>query len=276
LKLTDQFVIGSISKQITAVLVLQAYENGLIELSIPIKKYLPELSQSWADSVTIHQLLTHTHGIQQLDKPLLFKSGTQFDYSQIGYCMLANILEKVNNKSFAELSAELFKRCNMQNTFHPDLEEYKNLVSAYTEQENGTLVIENNYFKNCAAAASFVSTVNDIVIWNECLFGGKLLADSTFKQMTTKQKNAIRNHPIFGKTEYGYGITIDTKDNILRLGQTGWSPGFISMSFYFPESKTSIIVLENIAYDNDNLKKAFYYHIAILDIVKRSGLIKKR
>src|SRR6478609_3151195 len=66
----DQFVIGSISKQITAVLILREYDKGNLQLHIPIRKYLPELQMSWADSVTIHQLLTHTHGIVKIDQPL--------------------------------------------------------------------------------------------------------------------------------------------------------------------------------------------------------------
>lgn len=73
LQISSQFVIGSISKQITAVLVLQEYEKEHINLNEPIRKYLPELTQKWADTVTIHHLLTHLHGIVTLDKPTAFQ-----------------------------------------------------------------------------------------------------------------------------------------------------------------------------------------------------------
>jgi D-alanyl-D-alanine carboxypeptidase len=264
-----QFVIGSISKQFTAVMVLQAYEKGLIKLNSTIKKYLPELTQSWADSITVHQLLTHTHGIQQLDKPLVFKAGTQFEYSQIGYNILASILERVNSKSFSDLSAELFEKCAMQNTFHPDIKKYLNLVKGYTEQDNGTLAFENESFNNYAAAGSFISTAQDLDLWNQNLQGGKLLKKGTFKMMVTKQKFAIRKHPIFGLTQYGYGLTVDKKEDILQIGQTGFAPGFISMNFYFPKTQTSAIVLENVAYDTNDLKKTFHYHTEILKIVRK-------
>jgi D-alanyl-D-alanine carboxypeptidase len=69
LKFDDQFVIGSISKQFTAVLALRAFDKNHLELFKPIKNYLPELTQSWADTVTVHHLLTHMHGIVELDKP---------------------------------------------------------------------------------------------------------------------------------------------------------------------------------------------------------------
>jgi CubicO group peptidase (beta-lactamase class C family) len=61
------------SKQITAVLVLQAAEQGKLDLQTPIKKYLPAITQSWADTVTVHNLLNHTHGIVDLEKPVILK-----------------------------------------------------------------------------------------------------------------------------------------------------------------------------------------------------------
>ncbi|MDR7210049.1 serine hydrolase domain-containing protein [Flavobacterium piscis] len=268
LNLTDQFVIGSISKQFTAVLVLREFDKGRLELFIPIHKYLPELKQNWADTVTIHQLLTHTHGIVQLDKPTIFKPGTQYSYSQIGYDLLAQIIEKTSGKSFVELSTDLFTKCRMDYTFHPDFKNYKNLVKGYTETENGKIEFENKSFQNYVAAGSFISNCKDLNLWNREFYGGKLLKKETIKTLETKQKNAVRNHPVFGITAYGYGITIDQKEEILQFGQTGYSSGFISMSYYFPKTKTSVIVLENIAYDTNEIKKTFYYHTEILKIIR--------
>lgn len=268
LKFNDQFVVGSISKQFTAVLVLQEFDKGHLDLNTPIRKYLPELPQSWADTVTIHHLLTHMHGITQTDKPTTFKVGSQYSYSQIGYDLLAKIIEKTSGKSFAELSKNLFEKCGMKNTYHPDIKKYNNLVKGYTEIEN-KIEYENETFQNYVAAGSFISTAEDLDIWNQIFYSGTLLKKETMKMLETKQQGAVRNHPIFGTTEYGYGITIDTKEDILQLGQTGYAPGFISMSYYFPKTQTSVVVLENIAYDTDDLKKAFYYHTEILKIVRQ-------
>ena len=269
LKLNDQFVIGSISKQFTAVLVLREFDKGNIDLHIPIREYLPELTQSWADTVTVHHLLTHMHGISQLDKPTTFKVGTQYSYSQIGYDLLAKIVEKTSRKSFAELSENLFEECGMKNTFHPDIKKYNRLVKGYTEIENGKIEFETESFQNYVAAGSFISTVDDLNRWNSLFYNGKLLKGKTMKLLKTKQKGAVRNHPIFGITEYGYGITIDAKDTILQFGQTGFAPGFVSMNFYFPKTKTSVIVFENVAYEPDDLKKTFYYHTEILKIIRK-------
>lgn len=275
-KFDNQFVIGSVSKQFTAVLLLKEYEKGHVKLHEPIKKYLPELSQSWADTVTVHHLLAHMHGIVSLDQPLNFKPGTQYAYSQIGYDLLAKITERTTKKSFAAQSAELFRQCRMYNTFHPDVKKYTNLVGGYTEQKNGDLMPETKTFQNFVAAGSFISTAHDLVLWNKCLHEGKLLSGSTYKLMTTRQKGAVRNHPIFGVVDYGYGITVDTNDKILQLGQTGFTPGFISMNFYFPKTKTSIIALDNVVWDENDLKSAFKYHSNLLKMIRESDLVEKQ
>lgn len=276
LKANDQFVIGSISKQITAVIVLQEYEKGHLKLQDRIHIYLPELGQAWADTVTIHHLLTHMHGIIDTDKPTAFKSGTQFNYaySSLGYDLLARIVERTSGKSFVELSKDLFANCNMNNSFHPETKEYKNLVKGYTEQENGKLEFDKTSFRNPVAAGAFISTAQDLVLWNNCLHEGKLLKKETYELMITKQQGAVRNHPVFGITEYGYGITVDTKDGILQLGQTGYADGFVSMDFYFPESQMSVIVLENVVYDEYDTKKSFFHHTQILDIARKNCLTK--
>jgi D-alanyl-D-alanine carboxypeptidase len=270
LKLNDQFVIGSISKQIAAVMVLHEFDKGHLQLHVPIRQYLPELKAKWADSVTIHQLLTHTHGITKLDVPLAFEAGTQYAYSQIGYQLLSDIIERTSGKSFSTLSSELFKKCKMTQTFHPAIKHYKNLVKG---NEDGKQISEKESLENYVAAGSFISTASDLLLWNNALHNGHLLKASSYQLMMTKQKNAVRQHPIFGITAYGYGITVSNKDNILQVGQTGFAPGFISMDFYFPAKKVSVILLDNMAWDTDNLMKTFYYHLEILKILKASNLL---
>ena len=276
LKFDNQFVIGSVSKQFTAVLLLLEYQKGRVKLNVPIRTYLPDLTQSWADTVTVDQLLTHMHGITALDKPLGFKPGTRYAYSQIGYDLLAGIIEKTSGKSFAELSARLFRKCKMYNTFHPDIKEYKNLVMGYTGDNYEKLVPQTRTFENYAAAGSFISTVHDLMLWNDHLHQGKILSSETYKLMVTKKPGAVRNHPIFGEVAYGYGITVDDKNDVLQLGQTGYAPGFISMCYYYPKTRTSIIALSNVVWDEQELQKAFFYHTKMLAILKESKWIRKR
>lgn len=268
LKLTDQFVVGSISKQFTAVLILKEYERNNVQLHVPIRWYMPELKQKWADSVTIHQLLTHTHGIVDMDKPSIFPAGTQFNYSQIGYDLLAKIAERATGKKLEILSKELFDKCGMINTLHPASEGITSLAIGYTEK-NKKIEIDINSFQNYPAAGSFISTVEDLARWNACLYGGKVLKKKTLKLMQTPQQGAVRNHPLFGETLYGYGITVTGEKEQLQFGQTGFAPGFVSMNYYFPNTKTSLIMLSNVAYGDDDLKKAFDYHLKVLELYQK-------
>ncbi len=276
-----QFIIGSISKQFTAVLILREFEAGHLTLNTPIKTYLPKIKQAWADTVTVHHLLTHTHGIPELDKMrhfselsshLSFQPGTNYNYSQIGYHLLSLIAEKTSGKSFAKLSSEMFQFCEMEKTFHPDIKKYTQLVKGYSNKGKGVLMENKKGFMNYAAAGGFVSTATDLRRWNNHLFKGHLLKDSNLKRMCSPQPNAIRQHPLFGITQYGYGITISTKDSLLQLGQTGLAPGFCSMNYYFPKSQTSLVILENYIASEEDIKAIFYYHLLILDLFRKIQL----
>ncbi|QNK62875.1 beta-lactamase family protein [Pedobacter sp. PAMC26386] len=266
----DQFVIGSVSKQITAVLVLRELDQHHLQLQDPVRKYLPELEMSWADTVTIHQLLTHTHGITALDKPLAYPAGSQFNYSAIGYQLLGEIVAKTSGKSFPELSQELFLACGMKNTFDPNLKKHKKLVKGYVEKEDGKLHEEENPLEEFAPAATLISTARDLLHWNNALHNGKLLYPATYKLMITPY--ATRQHIFLGKTDYGYGPTITDTNGLIQIGQTGYVPGFVSMDYYFPQTKTSIIMLENTAWSLNDLSKTFNYHLQTLKFIKQALL----
>lgn len=136
--------------------------------------------------------------------------------------------------------------------------------------------IEKDTFQNYVAAGAFISTVHDLTLWNSALHGGKLQADSGYQLMMTKQPNTSRKHPIFGKTDYGYGVTIDTKTPHLQLGLTGFVPGFASLNYYFPESETSLVILSNLAWDPYDFNNTFFYHTQLLKMVRDSDLLKRR
>ena len=255
----DQFIIGSISKQITAVLVLREYEKGKIGLNDTINQYLTEIHQSWAKEVTIHQLLTHTHGIIGLDKPLEFKQGSQFHYSQLGYELLAQILQIVTGQTFENLSTELFKKYGLNYTFHPNSKKYQHLVKGYEENENGILVFATNSLDNYVPAGGFISNAMDLKKWNEKLYSGQLVTKETLELMSTKY--ATRVHPIFDTVEYGYGLLFKDGEQNTQIGALGYAPGFVSACYYYPQTNMNLIVLENTANNLDDFKHTFKVHI---------------
>ena len=264
----SQFVIGSVSKQITAVLVLRLLDKGLIDLHLPIRKYLPNFSRTWADSVTIHQLLNHTSGVTAERAPLAFPAGTKFLYGNSSYKILGDIVANVSKKSFTTALEDLFRNCKMKNTSFPKGALAKNVVKGYDLQANGTATAEQNTFENYLPAALVISTPKDLVRWNEQLHEGKLLSKKTYQLMTTGY--AKRNHPIFGEIPYGYGLQMDTAEGINEVGHGGYAPGFPTINFYYPKTKTSVIVMENVDFKDENFKKTFFFHTEIRKIIRKN------
>ncbi len=263
---TDQFVIGSISKQITALLILQEYEKGKIKLDDTVDKYLTKINQAWVKKVTIHQLLTHTHGIIDLEKPLEFKQGTQFHYSQLGYELLALILQNVTGKNFEKLSTKLFKKYGLKNTFHPYNKKYKNLVKGYEENQNGILEFASNSLDNYAPAGSLISNATDLKKWNKLLYSGQLVTQETLQLMTTKYTTRI--HPIFDAVQYGYGLLFKEGEKNVQIGALGYAPGFVSACYYYPQNNISLIILENTATNLDDFKQTFIVHTELMELIK--------
>lgn len=265
----DQFVIGSLSKQITAVLILQAIDRAELKLEDPLEKFLPELTLPWKDSVTVHHLLNHTHGIEDLEEPLKFQVGTDFSYSNLGYELLAQILEQTSKKSFSELLTEFFENNNMKYSAHPSINRNGNLIDGHVRNDTGKINTTTFYFNELSVASgTMISNSTDLQLWNKLLHKEKLLKKETYELMTTA--SATQNHSLFGEVGYGYGIRISKNQNIKEIGHTGYTPGFISMNFYYPETETSLIVLENLDQQNVDINNKFYFELKIREIIRNS------
>ena len=278
LKISGRFSTMSIAKQITATLIMQEVEKGTLDLHVPVRRYLPDFKYSWADTVTLHHLLNHTSGLnsESMDEPLKFAAGKAFSYSNIGYSLAGQILEKQTHKSFEQLVTALFKKCGMKNSSYPMAAAQNLLTKGHTIQKDKTARM--NPKVNFAPAHCFgshlVVTAGDLAKWNECLHRGKLLKPATYTLMTTyTMTNA---HQLFGEAPvgYGYGLRINDKDSVLEIGHTGFHPaeGFTAVNLYYPQSNTSVIVMENQA--NENFDIAYYFEQQVRAIVKSSSLLK--
>ena len=271
--LKDNFIIMSNSKQITAALILREVEKGKIDLKSPIRKYLPDLPQSWADTVTVHHLLNFSAGITEIDKPLLFKPGTDFKYGNTTYAMLGKIIEKVTGKKYVEVANELFKELQMKNTFCFEAGKKQNRVQGYWNSKNKFTLEENPVTDlDNIPAAGIISNVKDLNIWDEKLHKGKVLKSETYKLMTTYSITA--QHNAFGKEKigYGYGVRISDKTPIKYIGHTGGGGGFLSFKMYFPEKDVDVVVLENQYNEDNNL--VYDTEIKIKEIIMNSNLLK--
>jgi len=274
LQLNDQFEIMSNTKQMTAVLLLKEVEKGKVELQSPIKRYLPELTQPWADEVTVHQLLNHTHGIEDLDKPLLFKPGSDYEYGNLSNILLGKIIENVSGQSYTTLANAMFQQLGMKDTFCYSKEGTNRLVTGHITNNNVFSTVDKSFInEENLPADGVVSTAKDLSIWNNQLHKQRILNFSSYRLMTSP--SAMSQHQVFGteKMGYGYNIRIVNDHGVQYFGHTGLGDGFASLNIYIPKSDISIIVLENQMNENDNLY--YYFETEIKNIILKSDLIVK-
>ncbi len=277
LKISDKFSTMSIAKQITATLILQEVEKGKIDLHTPIRKYLPDFKHSWADTVTVHQLLNHSSGLhsESIDKSLKFKQGTAFGYSNIAYYVAGLVLEKQSGKNFQELVTALFKKCNMNNSLYPDETSSKLLVKGHTIKKDGDFKRKehSDFDQDHYFGSHLIVTAPDLAKWNECLHNGKLLKPQTYKKMTNYV--ITDTHPVFSENPigYGYGLRINDKADVNEIGHTGFHPseGFTAVNLYYPKTKTSVIIMENVGYENFDI--AYHFEKEIRKIILKSNLV---
>lgn len=278
----DNFRIQSNSKQITAVLILKEVEKGNIDLHVPIRKYLPELQQPWADTVTVHQLLNFSAGVEAINKPLVFKPGTGFLYSVIAYTLLGDILEKVTGKSYGESANTLLREVGMKNSFCFDEAENKNnVVKGYassksefklTEVRVKDVVTTEKDRADFAPAGGIISNAYDLNKWDTKLHSGKILKPETYKSMITYTITAQHEAHGSEKIGYGYGIRVSDKTPIKSIEHSGKGLGFVSLKVYFPQKGVDLIVLENVYSEDSSLH--YHFEKRIREIVLNSSLLK--
>ena len=273
LKMNDNFIIMSNSKQITAVLILREVEKGNIDLHIPIRKYLPNLQQTWADTVTVHNLLNFTAGITDIDKPLIFKSGNDFKYGNTNYALLGKIIENITGKPYIEVANIFFQELKMKNTFCFEPNKVQNRTEGYINNKNNFKLADNPIVNlDNIAAAGIISNAKDLSIWDRKLHKGKILNPETYLLMTNY--NITAQHIAFGTEKIGYGYGIRINDKILPkyIGHTGGGNGFVSFKIYFPKNDVNIIILENQS--NEEVALFYALEIKIKEIILKSKLLK--
>jgi CubicO group peptidase (beta-lactamase class C family) len=216
-----KFSLASVSKQFTAVAILQLSEKGKISLEDKLIKYYPNFPDG--DRITIKMMLTHNAGFQMdydelylantsldkdsvtnyiMQKPLLFIPGSNTAYSNIGYYLLARIIEKVSKQSYATyLKANLFNKASMFNTgiSTNDSIVFKSAKTYYTK---GNELIKNPYINwnyNIGHDGVY-STIEDLYFWNKSLFDSNILLNEySKKKMFTS----------YNDQNFGFGLLIN-------------------------------------------------------------------
>lgn len=256
------FAIASVSKQFTAVIILLQQEAGKLNVNDPAAKYLLDFQKPKFDKITIHQLLNHTSGLNDFGENLQFESGTDYSYSNKGYNYLGEIVAKVSGKSYDENVRELFEKAGMKNSSTAKNFEGKKFASANIGSLQNSQTVENMPLRLAeksigTAAGGLLSTVSDLHRWNAALYSGKIIKPESLAQL---QKNYIsRKHYVLGNVGYGYGIMMN-QQKPEAFFHTGYVKGSPSLLVYYPQTKTSVVILSNFANESLGKESIFVPH----------------
>lgn len=211
------FNLGSISKPFTSVAVLQLQEKGLLNINDLVVKYIPEFPY---ENISIKHLLSHTSGLkqslEQIDdfeltsnfdndslltilskyKPQLFcVPGSEWIYSNIGYEILASVIERVTKMKFSDYMRKyIFEPAGMNRTFIPDSR--KILQWLPTDVTEGELLVPNNYKSIHACEVTPVDSIDFSSVRRDFLVGSENIYSCL--EDLVKFDEALRNNNILG------------------------------------------------------------------------------
>lgn len=253
------FKIGSVSKQFISAGILLLIQEGKISLDDSISKFLDGTPETWKP-ITVRHLLTHTSGIVreapgfdplkvQADAdviktayplPLRFAPGEKWEYCNVGYFSLAEIIRKVTGKPWGDyLKDALFKPLEMNST------RTTTTTDLVQDRANGYGWREGKYsnafvFLALRPSGAFLSTVVDLAKWDAALYTERLLKQLSRDQMWTEVKlNGGTTYP------YGFGWELESVGGHKLIHHGGSLPGFRAEIARFTDDRLTVIVLTN-------------------------------
>lgn len=261
------FEIASTSKQFTAMAVMMLAERGRLSLDDPLSRFFPEFPP-YAKQITVRHLLHHTSGLVDIlnpqwyrkgyepsSKELLkrmarepnvnFSPGEKFEYNNAGYMLLALIVEKASGQTFARFMQEnIFKPLDMTNTFIYDETKPKtaHMAVSYALIENNFKAFENTSDRFIFGAKGVISTLDDLLKWEQALETEKLVKAATLKEAFTSGK--LNNGMT---TLYGFGWYVNQENGLDVIEHAGGYLGYRAIIKRYPSAHTTIFLLSNNA-----------------------------
>jgi CubicO group peptidase (beta-lactamase class C family) len=259
---------GSITKQFTAAAILRLEMDGLLSTRNSIGTYFEGIPEGKA-SITLHHLLTHTAGFRgaigddyeavgrtdyvrrALDSELLFEPGTAYEYSNVGYSLLAAIIEQVTGESYeAYLNSALFEPAGMRRTGYviPGFAE-RDLAVGYRGGRRWGRLTEHAWaadgpYWNLRGNGGILSTAGDMLRWDRALKGDDILSDAAKEKLYGRHVREYED----GDSWYGYGwVTWPTPRGTRLVSHNGGNGIFYADFLRFLDEDVTIFVATNRA-----------------------------
>ena len=257
--------IGSVTKQFTAAAILRHVERGELALGDDLRKYLPDYDTG-GRVITIRQLLDHTSGIRDMVTigPLMaerardvtraevfgwlsssafdFEPGEKYRYNNSGYWLLGAVIERLAGEPYATaIERGLLEPLCLQSTRYDVPSEIVPLrAGGYIRGAGAFKIAPPNSPTRPYASGALISSVLDLVAWQQALFGGKVLSAGSLQAMTTPGRLADGR-----PTSYGLGVAVSQFRGHRKIAHPGGIVGFSSFLAHYPDEKLVVAVLTN-------------------------------
>ncbi|CAN5229528.1 serine hydrolase domain-containing protein [soil metagenome] len=282
LALDTPFRLASVSKQFTAVAILKLQDAGKLDVDDPVCKWIQPCPAAWAP-IRIRHLLSHTSGIPDLmARPawglrrvtptnlaqlteesklygLQFEPGAKVRYDNAGFNLAAAIVEQASGMPFETyLRTTLFEPLGMT---HTGLGDAPDIATGYANFPSGLAAQTQPNVSVVTGAGAIYSTLDDMMVWERALHGGRLLSRASYEQMIADHAPSDtpdeRGRP---RRTWGYGIftnrlgrQVAPSFEALQIYHTGSWSGFRNLVLYEPEQQITVIVLSNNYHQRDEV-----------------------
>jgi CubicO group peptidase (beta-lactamase class C family) len=260
--LETKFNISSVQKTFIATLIMQLYQEGIIDLDDPLTKYYPECPWEAAGQIKIRYLLNHTSGLadyrdnEEYQKhseeytciddvlPLVWKyepafvPGERFSYSNAGVLLLKGIIEKKTGQKLKQVLEErIWQPLGMGNTtLYVGGDVLKKRASAYSLAADGESYKRVTGEPSAYAGGGIYTTVLDLLKFDQALYDESLLSEKS---------KAIMFTPVEASPNYAYGWIVVDFGGTTVVYHSGGSGGFNSEFRRYPEKGYTLAVLSN-------------------------------
>ena len=266
------YYVGSVSKQFTAAAIALLAQEGRIGLDDDVRRYVPELPD-YGEPITVRQLVNHTSGLRDIyvlmslaglrledvftdddalaliarQRELNFAPGTDYLYSNSGYFLLGQIVERVTGQSLREYAdAKIFQPLGMTHTHFHD-QPWRVVPNRASSYEPGPDGFRINYLANFdkVGAGGLYSTIGDLAKWDanfyEPTVGGAPLLETLHTRAVLDRGDTI---------SYAFGLVVEPVRGLPTVRHSGAMMGFRSDFVRFPTERTSVITLCNVSTSN--------------------------
>jgi CubicO group peptidase (beta-lactamase class C family) len=261
------FRLASVTKQFTAMAVLQLVDARKLALDDPITRFFPEFPE-YGKPITVRHLLNHTSGLLdyedlipsgttipvldinalrllQRESKTYFPPGTKFRYSNTGYAFLALIVEKVSGETFAAyLQKHIFRPLRMDGTlaYEAGISIVTNRAFGYTKSRTDRFTrTDQSLTSSVLGDGGVYSSINDLRKWDAALYTSKLVSQKLLKAAFTPGPSTLHD----GNVEYGFGWFITEYRGLRNIWHSGNTIGFSTRIERFPDKKFTVIILTN-------------------------------